>query len=438
MIYSAFFLCNRILFLYTHIMFICTKCQYATTTKLGKCPDCNAFGSFEEIQWGGSDKKQKKYISPLKKSDAIVGDDAVFYSFKEDAYHRVFSHWIKKWGIYLLWGEPGIWKSTLVLQILANIESISVWYFSWEEQVSEIMLRARRVLWDVPDNLHAYYTTSLEEIVATIHDNAFSLIIVDSIQTISTHHTDGIAWSPSQVKACSDELATLCRHKGIWLLCLGHVTKGWEIAWPKYLEHIVDVVVYLEWDRFGEYRTLRTTKNRFWSTDDAVVFAMTEKWLKVVGSDFRIHTDKKWHIGRVLTVWLENWRPILVHVEALLTKNYNNHPQRNAVWIDSKRLQLIIAILEKYCKCNLYQYDIFVNIPWEFSFYDSGIDVAIAAAIYSQYKWTTPEYNIVYIGEIWLSGQIMKARLHDKRVNILDSSLVLIDGVGRGISDVLE
>jgi DNA repair protein RadA/Sms len=419
------------------MMFICSICQYATTTKLWKCPDCNSFGSFDEVQGGGGEKKQKKNIHPLKKNDAVGGRDPVFYAFKEEAYHRVFSHWIKKWWIYLLGGEPGIWKSTLVLQIIANIQAGSVWYFSWEEQVSEIMMRAKRVLWDMPSDVSVYYTTSLEEITATVHDNNFSMIIVDSIQTISTHHTDGIAGSPSQVKACSDELATLCRHKGIWLLCLGHVTKGWEIAGPKYLEHIVDVVVYVDWDRFGEYRTLRTTKNRFGSTDDAVVFAMTEKGLKVVGNDFRIHTDKQWHIGRVLTVWLENWRPILVHVEALLTKNYNNHPQRNAVWIDPKRLQLIIAILEKYCKCSLYQFDIFVNIPWEFTFYDSGIDVAIAAAIYSQYKGIIPEYNLVYMGEIWLSGQIMKARLYEKRANIVDGSLVLIDGVGRKISDVL-
>lgn len=133
------------------------------------------------------------------------------------------------------------------------------------------------------------------------------------------------------------------------------------------------------------------------------------------------------HVGRALTVWLENGRPILVHVESLLTKNYNNHPQRNSLGIDPKRLQLIIAILEKYCKCRLYQYDIFVNIPWEFLFYISGVDLAIAATIYSQYKNIPLDASLVYIGEIWLSGQIVKPKLYEKRIGIIDGGLQVVD-----------
>ena len=287
-----------------------------------------------------------------------------------------FSWWLKQWWIYLLGGEPGIWKSTLVLQIIKQLRSIPIAYFSGEEQVWEISRRASRVSeWLYPETA-LYHTTSLEDIIATIETKWYKGIIVDSIQTVASQQSEWIAGSPSQVKVCADALVTYCRAKNISLICLWHVTKWWEIAWPKYLEHIVDVVMYLDGDRFGDIRILRCTKNRFWSADDAIVFAMTQTGLQIVGNDFRVHDDAQAHQGRVLTVWLENWRPILVHVEALLTKNYNNHPQRNALWIDPKRLQLIIAILEKYCKCNLYQFDIFVNIPGEFTFYDSGVDVA--------------------------------------------------------------
>lgn len=419
------------------MMFICEVCQYASTSKLGKCPDCQSFGSFIEAPWSDtSTKKVKKSAKILDAADTNVQQN-IFHSFASDVFHRVFSGWLKQGGIYLLWGEPGIGKSTLVLHIIQHMKSLPISYFSGEEQTAEITRRAERVIQNLDWNTSLFHTTSLEDIIATLESGNHKIVIIDSIQTIASYQFDGIAWSPWQVKSCADALVTYCRKKSITLICLWHVTKWWEIAWPKYLEHIVDVVLHLDWDRFGNYRTLRCTKNRFWSADDAIVFAMTPTWLEVVGNDFRVHDDGQAQKGRVLTVWLENWRPILVHVEALLTKNYNNHPQRNALWIDPKRLQLIIAILEKYCKCSLYQFDIFVNIPGEFTFYDSWIDVAIAAAIYSQYKDISPDPKLVYMWEIWLSWQVVKPKFYEKRTNIVDGSLVLIDAVGRRIEKVL-
>ena len=419
-------------------MFICETCQYASTSKLWKCPDCQAFGSFIEAPWSDTTaKKTRKNAVVLEQKDYKALDSNMFYQFPLDAYHRVFSWWLKQWWIYLLGGEPWIGKSTLMLQIIKQVEQLKTWYFSGEEQIGEIARRGERVSGWISSNTALFHTTSLEDIIATLSWWHFNLAVIDSIQTISTNTTDGVAWSPSQVKVCADALVTYCRSHNITLICLWHVTKWWEIAGPKYLEHIVDVVLYLDWDRFGDFRTLRCTKNRFWSADDAIVFAMKSTWLEIVGNDFRVHDDAQAHQWRVLTVWVENGRPILVHVEALLTKNYNNHPQRNALWIDPKRLQLIIAILEKYCKCSLFQFDIFVNIPWEFTFYDSWIDVAIAAAIYSQYKNTLPDPNLVYMGEIWLSGQVVKPKFYEKRTNIVDGSLVLIDAVGRRIENII-
>ncbi len=413
-------------------MYRCNNCDYATATKLGKCPDCNAFGSFELVPGSEKSTKKSQHATVLKKTTTSVDSPssaqiAYFYPCKDVAYHRVFSWWIKQWGVYLLGGEPWIGKSTLVLQILHQLpNNFTISYFSGEEQENEIVRRSQRVGVENID-ISIYHTTSLEDIILTAREEKPQAMVIDSIQTISSHLHEGIAWSPAQIKVCADELISFARKNNITLICLWHVTKWWEIAWPKYLEHIVDVVCYMDGDRFGNYRTLRLTKNRFWNTDDAIVFAMTPMGLQIVGNDFRLQTDMQSHVGRALTVWLENGRPILVHVESLLTKNYNNHPQRNSLGIDPKRLQLIIAILEKYCKCRLYQYDIFVNIPWEFLFYDSGVDLAIAATIYSQYKNIPLDASLVYIGEIWLSGQIVKPKLYEKRIGIIDGGLQVVD-----------
>lgn len=438
-------------------MYLCTNCQYASVTKLWKCPDCGAFWTFvPDIHHDTGKGKKVAHWHNLAQvslraswptdawhpildelSMSTTAQSAVFYAFQDQAYHRVFSSWYKQGGIYLLGGEPWIGKSTLVLQLMQQLELPSVVYFSWEEQANEIIRRQQRVCQKTLDNLTIYHTTSLEDMIATLDAQKVSCVIIDSIQTISSSENDSLAGSPNQVKYCADALVSYCRTHNISLLCLWHVTKWGEIAGPKYLEHIVDVVLYLEGDRYGQYRMLRCSKNRFGGTDDAIVFRMTEHGLVVVWSDFRVREDDTPHSWRVLTVWLENGRPILVHVEALLTKNYTNHPQRTALGIDPKRLQLIIAILEKYCGCRLFQFDIFVNIPWEFTFYDSGVDVAIAAAIYSQYKNTLPTPWAVYIWEIGLSGQVAKSKLHEKRNGIITQPLICLDTVGKNIKDIL-
>jgi len=418
-------------------MYTCKSCWYASAVKLWKCPDCQAFGAFvmQEESMTGTSRKQGKMGTAL--SSETENTPSASFSFQDARYERVFTWWLHVWSIYLLWWEPGIGKSTLVLHIVQQSNLDAVAYFSGEEQIQQVSARYERLFKKHPD-FGMFHTTSLEDVIATLQEWEYNVCVIDSIQTIASQACDGIAWSPSQVKFCADALIHYCRKHHITLLCLWHVTKWWEIAGPKYLEHIVDVVLYIEWDRYGSYRVLRCSKNRFGGTDDAIVFAMTPQWLEIVGNDFRLHGDTQWQQGRVLTVWLENGRPILVHVEALLTKNYTNHPQRNALGIDSKRLTLIIAILEKYCHCKLRTYDIFVNIPWEFLFYDSGIDMAIAAAIYSQYKNTVPDTNLVYLWEIGLSGQVVKPKLYEKRIKSIPESMLVMETIGKRIETILQ
>jgi len=335
-------------------------------------------------------------------------------------FQRVLGKQMKQGGVYLLAGEPGIGKSTIVLQLVGDLvkqtPTLRCAYFSGEEDGSQINERRERLAqphWAAPD---IYHTTLLEDMAATLEELSYDFIIVDSIQTIATSTVDSSAWSVNQVKTCTQALADLAKKLGITLLIIGHVTKDGEIAGPKYLEHIVDVVLYLEWDRYGQYRFLRTRKNRFGTTDETGIFEMTLFGLQpVYDLKERILGGKLAIAGHVLSVAIDNGRPLVITLEALLNKSVGKYPQRVAIGIENNRLTLLVAILEKYLKLKLGAVDIFINIPGEFVFRDSGLDLAVAAAIYSQYKWKILPNDMVFIGEIGLGGQILPTKLHTKR-----------------------
>lgn len=274
-----------------------------------------------------------------------------------------------------------------------------------------------------------FHANHLEDILLTAETGWYEVMIIDSVQTIYSENLEGASGSPAQVKYCAEKIAELCKKKNITALIIGHVTKWGEIAGPKYLEHLVDVVLYLEWDRYGQYRILRCMKNRFGSTDEVAIFEMTLFGLKpvydlkerIVGS---ANLTIPWS---VLTVWIDNWRPVVVHLEVLLNKTQWKYPVRQVVGVDAKRVDLIVAILERYLKANLGRFDIFVNIPWEFSFKDSGLDLAIAAAIYSQFKNKVVDKNLIFLGEIGLWWQILPTKLHEKRSKEMWDDMTVID-----------
>ncbi len=314
-----------------------------------------------------------------------------------------------------------------MLQILFDLQknnTLDIAYFSGEETSAQIIERQKRIT-PSPEKekenpaLSIYHTTHLEDIITTTIENKYNFIIIDSIQTIYSTATDSIAWSASQVKYCSEKLSERCKSTNTACFIVGHVTKGGEIAGPKYLEHIVDVVLYLEWDKYGQYRFLRCRKNRFGSTDEVGIFEMWEKWLEAVYNlKERIINAANTNIpGNVLTIGVDNGRPVLISLEVLLNKTYGKFPQRIAQWIDTKRLQIIIAILDRYLKLNLSFFDIYVNIPGEFKFSDNGLDLALAAAIYSQAKNVIIDKQLIFIGELWLGWQVLPSKLHKKRKN---------------------
>jgi len=390
-------------------MYICSNCGYTTITKLWRCPECWNFWTFVKEEKKASENKW----NVLQSNKNIKNK---FYDLNSNELKRVFTNWIKSSGVYLLWGHPWVGKSTIVLQILESLQTdINVAYFSGEEESSAVYTRYKR-LFEKNPNFQIYHSTSLEDILSTIKEKNIDLFILDSVQTIYSDQTTGVAWSVNQVKYCSEKISEFCKKYNVAGIIIGHITKSWEIAWPKYLEHIVDVVAYLEWDRFGEYRFLRTYKNRFWWTDDVAIFQMTSKWLIPA---YNLKDEIKNNLvnipWNVLTVGIDNGRAVLTNVEVLVNKTKYKFPKRSAIWIDSSRLEMIIAILERYMWVNLWFVDIFVNIPWEFKFFDSWLDLAIAVWILSAYENKPIDTNNVFIWELSLSWKVNKTKFHNKR-----------------------
>lgn len=397
-------------------MYKCKTCENTSFTKLWKCPLCWWFWTFIEI----IDKKNN-YKTHWKILNKIENNEINFYKIKNNELERVFYRWIKQWWLYLIWWEPWIWKSTIVLQILFHIlynNNVKIWYFSWEENADQILDRWNRLNRKEIDNIDILYSNNIEDIIETSKNNKYDIIIIDSIQTVHTNKVDSSAWSISQVKFCSELISEYCKEYKITWIIIWHVTKSWEIAWPKYLEHLVDVVTYLEWEKFWNYRLLRNKKNRFSWTDEVAIFEMTEKWLISVENlnKYIINwsEDFPWSI---LTIWLEDSRPIIVNLEVLINKTKFKFPERKSIWVDWNRLNMIIAILERYLKINFWYYDIYINIPWEFKFYESWIDLAIAIWLLSQMNNIVVNKDQVFIWEIWLWWQILKSRKHEKRIN---------------------
>lgn len=399
--------------------------------KLGKCPECGEFGTFIESwrAWGLGGKKGKLGSggSTLEQTEKRA---SVFLPLKDPELTRLFPKGLKQGGVYLLGGEPGIGKSTIALQIIQQIRDRRIAYFSGEEQSDQIVDRQERVkTTESVADFDIYHSNALEDILLTAETGQYDVIIIDSIQTIYSDNLDGASGSPAQVRYCAEKIAESCKKKNILALIIGHVTKGGEIAGPKYLEHLVDVVLYLEWDRYGQYRILRCMKNRYGSTDEVAIFEMTLFGLSPVSNlKERIISSANLSIpGSVLTAAIDNGRPVLVHLEVLLNKTQWKFPTRQAVGVDAKRVDLIIAILEKYLKMQLSWFDIFVNIPGEFSFRDSGLDLAIAAGIYSQSKNIVVDKKLLFLGEIGLGGQILPTKLHEKRKKEMGETMTIID-----------
>ena len=321
-------------------------------------------------------------------------------------------------GVILLAGQPGIGKSTLLLQVAASIAAKhTVLYASGEESASQVKLRAARLGAEAGDDLHFVASTSADDIAATIRSGTYSLVIIDSIQTLSLDEISSAPGTVSQITNSSNVIIRAAKESGAAVILVGHVTKEGSIAGPKVLEHLVDVVLQFEGDRYGGFKVVRAIKNRYGSTSEAAIFEMGERGLELVENpSAALLAERQITDGSVVLATLEGNRPILVEIQALVNHTNFGYPKRTASGFDLNRLNLLIAVLERRTKLNLSDKDIYINVVGGLKLADPAADLAVAMAIASAAAGRKLGDEVVVFGEVGLGGEIRSAQLADKRI----------------------
>lgn len=393
----------------TKTIYTCQKCGYESGKWLGKCPDCSEWNSFvEETQ----SKSQTPFFE-LKTETATPLSEIT--SHTEDRIQtgipemdRVLGGGYVPGSLTLLGGDPGIGKSTLILQTLDKLsaQGIKVLYATGEEAANQIKMRAKRL--EVKSDILVIAENSLERIIAQVTKHKPAILVVDSIQTVNLSDIESAPGSLSQVRECAGKLLYLSKSTGVATTIIGHVTKEGSLAGPRVLEHMVDTVLYFEGDSHQHYRILRTIKNRYGSTNEIGVFEMSQLGLIQVDnpSSLFLSEREKPIPGSAITASLEGRRPILVEIQALVSSSVLANPRRTTLGIDSTRVSMIIAVIEKILGLDIYTQDVYLNAAGGFKVHEPAADLAIAASLISSFKNQPLRPDILILGEIGLSGEI--------------------------------
>jgi DNA repair protein RadA/Sms len=398
-------------------VFVCQQCGVKTPKWVGKCPECGGWNTMVETQeelkvQSSKFKVQKVAGKPLKLSEIKLSKKPRISSGISEL-DRVLGGGIVPGAVILVAGEPGIGKSTILLQVAEAIKS-KVLYISGEESLQQIKIRAERLGVKGRD-LFFLTETDVEAIAGVIEDQ--KLVVVDSIQTLYTEELSGTAGSVGQVRECASRLLKIAKSKDIPIFLIGHITKEGAIAGPKVLEHMVDTVVYLEGERFGAARLLRVTKNRFGATDEVGVFQMTDRGMVAVDNPSKLFLAKQ--AGRVpgsaVTATLEGTRPLLVEVQALVVPTQLAIPRRIGQGVDYSRLQMIVAVLTKMLRLPFGGYDIYVNVTGGLKIEEPAADLGIALAIVSSFRNLPLPPKSVCFGELGLLGEVREVGQSEKR-----------------------
>ena len=403
------------------LMYVCDQCGYESVQWIGKCPSCNAWNSFKEIRVAPvSSKKNTVSIassfqgntSSVKPLLSVQAAQQQRIDTGDSELNRVLGGGIVPGSLVLLGGDPGIGKSTLLLQLVLRLKQMKVLYVSGEESENQIKLRADRLRETNPDlnseNCYVLCETSLEKIYEHAQQMQPELVVVDSVQAISSEEGDAFPGSPSQVRACTVSLLRFAKDSGIPVFLVGHITKDGSLAGPKILEHIVDTVLQFEGDRQHFYRVLRSLKNRFGSTDELGLYEMREGGLTVVSnpSEMLLNRDNAGMSGVSVASAIEGARSLLIETQALVSTAAYGTPQRSATGFDTRRLNMLLAVLEKRVFFKLAQKDVFLNIAGGLRVSDTAIDLSVIAAILSSNAdFPVPESTCM-AGEVGLSGEI--------------------------------
>lgn len=402
------------------VRFVCGNCGAVSSAWSGRCSVCGEWNTIAEEavivdQSSGAAKGAK--LKAVSAAQASKNDDAARIKTGISDVDLVLGGGIVPGSVTLIAGQPGIGKSTLLLQLAAGVAaSTSVLYVSGEESAHQIGLRAERLKVD-KSKVNMATSTSANDIAATLGDGEYSVVIVDSIQTVTAEGVASAAGSVTQITNSAHLLMNEAKRKNVAVILVGHVTKEGTIAGPKVLEHVVDTVLQLEGDRYGGFKILRAVKNRFGSTNEAGIFEMQEEGLKQIDNpSAALLAERQVSDGSVVLATMEGSRPLLVEVQALVNKTSYGYPKRAASGFELNRLNLLVAMLERRTKLNLADQDIYINIVGGMKITEPGADLAVCMAIASAAKGMQLKKNAVVFGEVGLSGEVRHVPFTEKRV----------------------
>ena len=407
--------------------YTCENCGYETSKWWGICPKCRTADSFHEEVYSEKTKKAQKQIELMgggEDSDPVrlcevTGGDYTRFSTGIAEFDRVLGGGIVNGSLVLIGGDPGIGKSTILLQLTNNIcKSKKVLYVSAEESLEQIKLRADRIFSQDSDIL-IMAQTNLEVIESKLTEQSFDVVIIDSIQTVSTAYSDSLPGSVTQVKDIAGRLMKICKSRNICCFIVGHVTKDGAIAGPRVLEHLVDTVLYFEGEKFNSYRMIRAVKNRFGSTNELGVFEMTDRGLIEVDnpSKMLLSENTNENSGTAIVSSVEGTRPMLIEIQSLVISTSFPSPRRTATGVDYNRLNMLLAVLEKHARINIQSYDVYVNLTGGIKISEPFIDLGVVIAIASSYYDSPVKKNLAICGEVGLTGEIRSVSFVQNRIN---------------------
>jgi DNA repair protein RadA/Sms len=406
--------------------FFCNNCGYESAKWIGKCPSCSQWNTFteeildketnqQEENW--SEYNAAKRINKTIALEDVISTEEKRITGKDAELNRVLGGGIVPGSIVLVAGEPGIGKSTLFLQVGLQMDQLRVLYISGEESEQQIKMRADR-LKTVNKNFYLLTETDTQTIFREIKKLKPELVIVDSIQTLQSQLIDSAAGSVSQIRECAGEFQRFAKETDTPVFLIGHITKDGTIAGPKILEHMVDTVLQFEGDRHYAYRILRTLKNRFGSTSELGIYEMTSEGMRTVAnpSEILIAQREEQLSGSAIAATLEGMRPLLIEVQALVTQSVYGTPQRTVSGFDLRRLQLLLAVLEKRGGFQFGMKDVFVNLAGGIKVEDPSIDLAVVCALLSSYEDVPLPAHVCFAGEVGLNGEIRAVNRIEQRI----------------------
>ncbi len=417
------------------IAYVCSECGQESAKWIGRCPNCGKWNTFKEIRIAADTgtmaarsaaqtlnahrSLHEASARPLRLRDIAATEDPRIDTHDAEL-NRVLGGGLVPGSIVLLGGEPGIGKSTLTLQTILHMPDINILYVSGEESPHQIKMRAERIGGGqcTMDHITLLCETSLENIFACIKEVKPQLVIIDSIQTISTEDAESSPGSVTQIRECASSLLRFAKTSGIPVILIGHITKEGSLAGPKTLEHIVDAVIQFEGDQHYMYRILRGIKNRFGSTSELGIYEMEQNGLRLVSnpSELLLTEDHEGLSGIAISAAIEGVRPFLLETQALVSSAAYGTPQRSATGFDQRRLNMLLAVLEKRVGFKLMQKDVFLNIAGGLRVTDMAMDLSVIAAVLSSNVDTPIEAGWCMCGEVGLSGEVRAVSRIEQRV----------------------